>query len=490
MGTVRRHSSRLLVVAVLTGCGGAASDGETARYLDPRSDAVVAVDLDYEGGNWEQIKRLYGRGVEAADRDAPPTLDALLDEWASEVGLSFADDVRPLLGGTLHVGVSADPAAPEAREDPPTVFTATYRVEEPEALARLLEKLRGRGLEARPIDGVDGARRLAEGVATVGDDTIVAVVSDDDGAADRLLRERLSGSGDGPEVPELGDDFVAVRAAPTLLGAWFDRDELDRALATAAGRALRAAEASVRLDEDAARADARVDFEGLDDDELPLPEAGPLELPAGESVVSGSGDQSRTTVFLARLVRKLYPYSGFVRRVEALEQSLGLRFEDEVLRQFAGPSFSVLRPAGPNGTEFGARSTLRDPAAMRELLPRLAPALPGILESLKGLGSTGLTSLLLVAPDAPLTPGSFGMLAAVRVSRLAGAASEQLYEVRGIDTHGVPEHVVYGIVGDAFVVGSTPELAREVAAMSTEQAPEAATRLRDVVAEAELRWTR
>jgi hypothetical protein len=174
-----------------------------------------------------------------------------------------------------------------------------------------------------------------------------------------------------------------------------------------------------------------------------------------------------------------------VRRVEALEQREGLRFEDEVLRQFAGPSFTVLRPAPEGDVAFAARSTLRDPEAMRALLPRLAPALPGILEALQGLGSTGLTGLLFVAPDAPLTPAAFGILAAVRVTELAGGDDEQLYEVTGLDERGFrpgPNRVVYGLVGDDFVVASSAELAREVAAMSTEPAPEAATRLRVDVA--------
>jgi hypothetical protein len=119
--------------------------------------------------------------------------------------------------------------------------------------------------------------------------------------------------------------------------------------------------------------------------------------------------------------------------------------------------------------------------AMRALLPRLAPALPGILEGLQGLGSTGLTSLLFIAPDAPLTPAAFGLLAAVRVSRLAGGPDEDLYEVTGLDEEGFrpgPNRVVYGMIGDAFVVASSPELAREVAAMPTEPAPEAGTRVR------------
>jgi hypothetical protein len=311
-----------------------------------------------------------------------------------------------------------------------------------------------------------------------------------------------------------------------------DRDELDRALATPAGAALREAEASVRLEDDAARGSARVDFEDLPDEELPLPPAAALQLPAGEAVASASADQRYTTTFLARLARELWPESRFVRRVEAYEQQQGISFEDEVLRQFAGPSFSVLRPRRGAQPSFAARSTLADPDRMREQLDTLAPALPGILEGLRALGSTGLTGLLFVAPDAPLTPSAFGLLAQVGVERLAGGADEQLYEVSGLDPDDLqagPDRVVYGLIGDAFVVASSEALAREAAALPTEPAGEAATRLRvdvaalldglprwlagedevrlarallagaeasasardgDVVADAELRWTR
>jgi hypothetical protein len=517
------------------GCGASEPGAEGTQYLDPRSDAVVAVDLDYDGGNWQQVKRLYARAIQEGGIDTgeftPPTLDGALGAVASSAGLSFADDVRPLLGGTLHVGVRVEPAEPlsaaardvleqldpsatrweadggpeyfgrdgtplpadqvedalreqDRRETIPTT-TAVYRVEDREALGRVLDKLRGQGLESRPLEGVDDAQRLARGLAVVGGDTLVAVMADDEDDADRLLRERLGGSGEGPEVPVLEEDFVAARAAPTLLGAWLDREELTRALGTDVGRALRGADARIRLEEDAARATARVDFDGLAPEELPLPGPGPLALPAGEGVASASANQSLTTVFLARVARELYPDSRFVRRVEQLEEREGVRFEDEVLRQFAGPSFSVLRPDRDGEFEFGARSTLRDPAAMRALLARIAPDLPGILEGLQGLGSTGLTGLLFVAPDAPLTPAAFGLLAAVRVSRLAGGPDEELYEVRGLDTRGAqpgPDRVVYGLIGEAFVVASSAELAREVAGMSTEPAPEAATRLRVDVA--------
>ncbi len=91
------------------------------------------------------------------------------------------------------------------------------------------------------------------------------------------------------------------------------------------------------------------------------------------------------------------------------------------------------------------------------------------------MGSTGLTSLLLVAPDAPLTPAAFALLAGVDVRKLAAAGSEQLYEISGLENG--PNRVVYGLIGDAFVVASSADLAREIAAMKTQPAPEAATRI-------------
>ena len=106
-----------------------------------------------------------------------------------------------------------------AAAGPSTTFTAAYRVEDPEALTRVLDKLRGQGLEPRPIDGIEDARSLAQGVAVVGGDTLVAVLADDGDESDRLLRERLGAAARGPELPALEDDLVAVRAAPTLLGA-------------------------------------------------------------------------------------------------------------------------------------------------------------------------------------------------------------------------------------------------------------------------------
>jgi hypothetical protein len=501
---MRRIAGVLLVCLAVAGCGG---DGDSkqaaaaaARQLDPGSEVVAAVDADYGDANWQQVKRLYARAVQQGGVNfgdiTPPTLDGALSALASSAGLSFADDVRPVLKGTLLIGVNIEPAPPLSAEsrrilervdrtrsgynrageiyydrqghrirdisrrrieralleedrEPRYEFTGVFRTADPKALAKLLGKLRDQGLEGEPIPGVKGARRLASWLALVGDDTLVGAFDpqgeDDD--SERLLSERLTAVGQGPPVPELGDDFLAVRVTRQVLGAWLDRGELEHALASPPGKALQGVQARVKLDRDAARASARVDFEGLKDDALPLPAAGELALPRGQGIASASANQSLTTVFLARLARELWPDSGFVRRVERLERRQGLSFEDEVLRQFSGPSFTISRPRRDGTMDFAARSKLRDPAAMTQLLPRLYPALPGILEGLQGLGDTGLTG--------------------------------HRYELRGLNPNRIgPDRIVFRVLGDDFVVASSRKLAREVMLLQTDPAPKAGTRLR------------
>lgn len=239
-------------------------------------------------------------------------------------------------------------------------------------------------------------------------------------------------------------------------------------------QALRWASAGLRLDDDEIDAHARLstDSYGLSEDDLPLatgddpPEAGDLD----GRISAANRDQSRTTVFLATLARKAYPNSTFVREVEKLEADLGISFEDEVLAQFNGPSASIATPDG----DFAAVSDVADPDAMRALLPKLAPRLPSILRGLRGLGNTGLVALLLMAPDAPLVPGALPALGGGIEVRPVSREPD-LYEITGLDTErlGEPEFavpsVVFGMIGDRFVVATTLGEARRVADMDVSE---------------------
>ena len=154
---------------------------------------------------------------------------------------------------------------------PATTITAVYRVEDADALDRVLGKLREQGLETQPLEGVEGARRLGEGVAVLGGDTLVAVLADDERPGRPAAARAARGRRGRPRGARARRGFHRrarhARAARRLAGP--------RGTATRArehrgpGAARREAAAQARRGGRAG--DARVDFDGLAAEELPLP---------------------------------------------------------------------------------------------------------------------------------------------------------------------------------------------------------------------------
>jgi hypothetical protein len=243
--------------------------------------------------------------------------------------------------------------------------------------------------------------------------------------------------------------------------------------------ALRSFGASVSFEDSETRVDAlaATDPAGLSEADLPLaPESGEPGLVRREGeVASGSIDQSYTTAFLLRAARAVFADSRFVRDVARIEADLGIDFEQEVLRQFAGPSASSITFDG----RFAARSTVADPEAMRTLLPKLAPRLPLLVSDLDSLGREGLLALLFIAPDAPVatTPTGGAPLAAEAAKPRDSSKREQLYVIQAprgprgtIPIAELPERIVFGMVGDVFVVASNHNRALEIAESEPEPA--------------------
>ena len=219
--------------------------------------------------------------------------------------------------------------------------------------------------------------------------------------------------------------------------------------------------AAVRFQGDDLEVDIAV---GLDDelveaDDLPVVtgEDSPEIVPRDTEISGGNRNQSQTTVFLLRAVQAAYPDSRFVRAVDALDEDLGISFEEEILRQFNGPSASYV---SPDGRIFAARSEVRDPEALRRMLPRIAPHLPALAEGLQGLQSEGMALLFLFAPDAPAATPMTG----VQVD--PPATPDGLYRISGLTGDG-PSGVHLGLVGDVFVVASDEQRAREIAEADT-----------------------
>jgi hypothetical protein len=412
----------MAALAIATGCGDAeteAGDVAALGYMAPDAHVVAAVPTDFEG---EQLRRL--------DRLVRPVLGGSLREVLDDDPFS---DLEPLLGGQLVIGAWGD-------LDQPDVVVA-IETSDGERARGVLDELRAEGTTA-VVDG---------------DTLLFGVDSPRPALLDEAIERHRDGEGmDAGALPGDDGDLLRVTGDPRPLV----RDALPGAEELPWVAALRSYDAVMRLERDEVRLDAAVhtDPAGLTEADVPL-EVGEESPPVGsvERVLAAANrNQSRTTVFLMRLARAALADSRFVHAVDELEADLGITFEEEVLAQFNGPSASI---AAPNGA-FAAVSDVADPERMRELLPRLAPRMPEILTALnRGLGSRGMQLLLLFAPDAPLTPGVLGALTEGMQIR---ERDDELYEIRPGDDLA---RVVFGMIGDRFVVASDEGRARAVAAM-------------------------
>jgi hypothetical protein len=504
-----RGAAVMVLLLVLAGCGGGNGDGgngggatettdavaEQLKYLPREASSIVAVDLRWEGRNWKHLRdhaqgALDAYGAEALKRDGfQPSLDDNLDAIAKELSLSFADDIRPLLDGHLVVG-TIEPPRPAAGSEPTLSTFIVFRTRG-DGLRGILERLYtfDLGAKPRPHPDHEDVTLFGETAALIGDDTVLSV---DGERGERLLEQALdrAESGDGAGADrladaerrtELDDPFVLATADRSALNALVTAPELERAQGEVPYLdAIRAFTGAVRLDEEGAELGGVIatDPDGLEGADLPVAPPGDLELPRGDAITGASRDQSYTTTFLSRTARALFADSDFAKAVKAAEDDLGVTFEEEVLRQFSCPSMSEFTPASQR---FGARSCVKDPERMRELLPRLSKHLPRIITGLQGLENEGLIALLLIAPDAPLVPGFSLAQIQVNPPKDPAAPDEVLYEITGLRDNtdstaaqAGPEKIVFGMIGDAFVVASDHELARRAAELEGEKLDEPA----------------
>ena len=130
--TRRALTILLLAAGLIAGCGDEAGDGEESgaqiagrveqqlKYVDAKSSAVFAIDMRYEERNWKHLRDIASRGLrayrDAADPDeraqVPPNVTGALNMAVGFAGLSFDEDVKPLLDGYLVVGVTQPPVPP------------------------------------------------------------------------------------------------------------------------------------------------------------------------------------------------------------------------------------------------------------------------------------------------------------------------------------------------------------------------------------------
>ena len=428
-------------------------------YFPAKAAAVVAVPTDLRGEQFRAFDRTVSRSV--ISTSAERLVRALLEE---DKQLSYGRDVRPLLGNHLVAGAPTQRALDGDRD---VGFLAALQVRDPLRLRGLVRRIRTlrRGGSYKDASlyvdrDLDMAFALRDDVLLVADGRFALRRAIRQHArSDRLTEARFDEALDG-----LPRDAL-IRGYGDLAGMLAYDEDIRRLRALPWVGALRTSGFAAKFIDNRLHLDfvLRTDPAKVADTDLPFP-PGDAQAPLfrrDRQILGGSADQSRTTVFLLRAVRVGYPGSRFVRHVARIEQELGINFEDEVLRQFSGPSSSVL---GLDG-RFAARSTVVDPARLGQLLDRLAPRLPQLVQDLNRIDTTGLSLLLLFAPDAPVAAER---IKGPRVQRLPGPG--QLYRMSGL-RHGkpppqnpeaVPPVVVFGLLDGDFVVASDERRARRI----------------------------
>jgi len=476
---MRRVVLTIVLALAAGGCGGdgdgGAQGGDAFGYLPADAGLVTAFDTDLDGAPVKALERallahpLEGKGFEDQMR-------------AIGAELSLPEDIESLLGNDLVFGTPGlGPLAAASRPGEDFAVVTAIKVNDEDKLRELLEG----PLNFKKVGEESGADLYAEeetdGPSVAIEDGVLVFSDQRD-----VLLEALK-THDGPANERFGEaDLQRATAglpadAPVRLYANLAREvgqpELRAMRKVKWVDALRSVGVTVTGQDGVVVADAQVatDPVGLTDADLPFAPGTPAtEVPArADTINSGSANQSQTTTFLLDLLRTWRPTGRFARDVATVERERGIDFDDEVLRQFDGPSSSALSADG----SFGARSSVRDPRRMERTLSKIAPDVPRLAQNLDPLRKQGLAALLLFAPDAPVGTSVLGD-SDVTAERVAGERA--LYrmanladEVEGPEeqTAQVPDEIVFGLIGDVFVVASNVSRAREAARQHTAPVP-------------------
>jgi Protein of unknown function (DUF3352) len=463
---------RLLVMVVLAvvlgGCGssgdtGSGSAGDALAYMPADASTVLLLSTDVDGEQWDALDRLVVRRI-ADDNEAQKSLDEYAEEaFRESESVDWEEDVKPLLGNDIAIGIEGDDPIGLLNGDGESSFVVALDTRGGDIEA-VLEKAGW-----KPAGEANGATLYTE---EQGDDVFavedgVFLTAENEAALRSALERRDAGHGldDDTVEEELADlpSDSLLRGFGTLEGL-AEQEQLRRFANVGFFEVLETWAGAARFEENELNAEIaiRLDEEQVEEDDLPVVsgEESPEIVPRDTEISGGNLNQSQTTAFLLRAVQAAYPNSRFVRAVDALDEDLGISFEEEILRQFNGPSASYV---SPDGRTFAARSKVRDPEALRELLPRIAPHLPALVEGLQGLQSEGMALLFLLAPDAPAAAPMQG----VKVD--PPTTPDGLYRISGLTGDG-PAELHLGLIGDVFVVASDEQRAREIAASDTEPA--------------------
>lgn len=421
---------------IVVGCGG--SDDEAASALDDAlgflpEDApfVVAFDTDVEGDQYQAVGEIAERfqfGEQALDQ-----LREQLEE--EQGGISYEDDVKPLLGNPFVVG--ATNARSFAEQDDTEEFVGAVQAKDGDKLKDVLEKgdakESGEQSGATVYEDADG-----DAFAIKGDTLVVA-------GSRKVLDEALERrEGDGRLEEDAFEDALDGLPEDALVRSYFDVEGLlnaDPGTADARKvkwvRSLRTLglTASARSDSIDFQFDLKTDGSELGEEDLPIAggDDAPRVVQREGEVNIGLRDPSQIVAFAEAAGQAVSPsgFGDYETAKQQLEQRLDLSIDDDIVGQLKGDLSVNVSVDG----KYGVRAELEDPRAFRETLDKVADLLPRVAE---GAG----------------VPGPLGLAKPKR--------GQDFYALAQADG----DSVVFGVVDDVFVLSNEPARAGKLSTES------------------------
>lgn len=437
---MRRLISAAAVLAcaalIAAGCNGDEGSGgalESAlAYVPAETPFAVAIDTDVEGDQYDSLDRILGRfpGGDSIKQSLRQQL-----EQGGE-GISYEDDIRPLLGNPFVVSAT-DPASFVSGSGD-TDFVAALQVEDTDALDGLIEK-------TNPDEQGEVA-----GATVYEDDGTFFAVEDDmvvlGGSQDVLESALERADGDEHLDEETFERSLEGLPEDALAQIYLDLQALlEQDQSTEAARrvewvgALRTLGMTASADSDDAvdvEFNLRTEGEGLGEEDLPLAAGdeapGVVQVP-GEIGV-GLRDPSQVIAFFESTFQTLDPqgFGDYETGKQAISQQFDVDVDEDLFEQLSGDLSVSVAVDG----SFASRAEVGNPEEFTRTVDRLAEVLPQLGS---GLGVTDV--------------------------RRRG----DLYEARLTSGGGF----AFGMSGDVFVAASNVARAREFASMQPQDVPDA-----------------
>jgi hypothetical protein len=377
----------VLLALLIAGCGDddSASGLDSAlAYLPKDAPFAVAIDTDVEGDQYKALQALIEKfpfGEQVQD-----SLRQQLEQ--SSGGVSFNDDVKPVLGNPFVVG--APDAASFTSDSGASDFVAAIEAKDKDALEELIDKTKPKKT------GEDSGATLYEDDGTVfavEDDTVIFAgdrqqltqalqrADGDDHLDEDAFNEGLDGLPEGALARVYADLEALLKNDPDSADVrrirWVD--------------ALRTLGATVVAKNEGIDIDFRARTEGdLSDADLPIApgDESPDVIKRRGELGLGIRDLTHIVTFAENAAQAVDPagFGDYTQAKKTIDKQLGVSLDDDLIGQLTGDVSSTVSIDG----KFGVRAQLEDPREFERTLAKVADVLPSFAEG-AGFGNVRLS---------------------------------------------------------------------------------------------------